>query len=392
MRPTIAGVLCVMAWLTAGLAVAAMDDVLDATCRITTADGGRGTGCVFEISGGRVHVLTAAHVVGRDAAVQCEFWREGHVSHPLRAAVVARVESVDAALLAIDQRAFAGVLPKAIPIAPRDCVLTPGAALTSAGCAAGSWSTAWKGHVLGYAGDDLRFVPAPANGRSGSAVLDAEGRMIVGLLRARTMDDGEGIASSVQSLYRAFGRPTRAEDVPPLVPVQCAGGVCSPWGARPQQPAQPASPWTSPLPSSSSVELGPTNERLDRIAELLRALHGEPAPATVDETARQAAEAAQQETSRLREAVGALVGDPTTLLQRAQARRDRVQQDLGDEASTLDVARAYAHDAAREKLSDGSAGLTIGKIITGALGLSGPLALGISGGLWLVARRLGRKL
>ncbi len=51
---------------------------------------------------------------------------------------------------------------------------------------------------------ELRFLPAPANGRSGSAVFDGEGRRIVALLTARTGDGAEGIATPVQAIYRAF--------------------------------------------------------------------------------------------------------------------------------------------------------------------------------------------
>jgi hypothetical protein len=212
-----------------GLSLGAMTDCIDATCRITAADGGVGSGCVFEISQGRVYVLTAAHVVGKDRAIRCEFWRQGHQSRPLTGQVIARSETADAAIIAVPEEVFGGVLPSVIPIAPRDYAVPAGATLTSVGCANGTWSTGWKGHALGYDGGDLRFLPVPANGRSGSAIFDGEGKMIVGVLRARTVNDTEGIATPVRSLYDAFSFSTsskRNDAAADAVQVQCPGGVC----------------------------------------------------------------------------------------------------------------------------------------------------------------------
>ena len=96
-----------------GAAEAALSDCIDATCRITAADGSRGTGCVFEISRDRVYVLTAAHVVGKNQLVHCEFWQKGHRSRPLQARVIARVENdrCDAAVVALASSQFGGRLP-----------------------------------------------------------------------------------------------------------------------------------------------------------------------------------------------------------------------------------------------------------------------------------------
>ena len=58
---------------------AAMIDCIDATCRVKTT--GRntnvGTGVVFEISNGKVHVLTNAHVA-KTSTMKLRFWRDGH--------------------------------------------------------------------------------------------------------------------------------------------------------------------------------------------------------------------------------------------------------------------------------------------------------------------------
>ncbi|MDD4888289.1 MAG: trypsin-like peptidase domain-containing protein [Phycisphaerae bacterium] len=260
-----------------------MSDCIDATCRITAPDGGRGTGCVFERSQGAVYVLTAAHVVGNARRVECEFWRQGHQSAPLPGVVVLRVanDQTDAAVIAVDQSHFGGALPPAIPLAPRDFVVGAGQTLTSVGCAGGAWSTGWKGHALGYDGGDLCFVPAPAMGRSGSALFDAEGERIVGVVRARTLNSRQGIASSVQSLYGQLCRAAAERQV------QCGPNGCGPngcpapqyrllpyrqeqddrWrqhleGARPGQQAPGTNPWPTlpvqPIPTPLPQAQGQT--------------------------------------------------------------------------------------------------------------------------------------
>jgi len=465
-------------WLVAVAAVAlltlwaarvshgAMADCIDATCRITAPDGGRGTGCVFEISQGRVYVLTAAHVVGRAGAVQCEFWRHGHQSEPLPGVVIARADDdqCDAAVVMLAESQFGGVLPTAVPLAPRDYVAGPGETITSVGCASGAWSTGWKGHVLGYQGSDLHFVPAPANGRSGSAVFDADGTKIIGLLRARTGDNAQGIATAVQNLYRAFDGKTgggrrdsasRSAALPgtsraEASPVQCPGGNCpapapyllpyryreqfrnqpqpGPPGSQVPQPSQPVWPTLPPLSPQTppALDLGPTQQKLDKliegqgkIAELLgemrkpaeaagrsSAAHAEAARPPADDAATKAAEAAkaeavaaknevkttQEQTGKLREVVDRLIGDHSTLMQRVETRLEKVKGELGAGASEIDIAKAYARDFAKEKLGDSGLGLTAGKVLGGALGLSGPLAFAIGAGLWLVSRRIGEKI
>lgn len=408
-------------------APAAVSDCVDATCRISTPDGSRGTGCVFEIGRGQVFVLTCAHVVGRSTAVQCEFWREGHQSQPLPGRVLARVEDdrCDAAVIAVDESQFGGLLPRVVPLAPRDYVPRPGDTITSVGCANGAWSTGWKGHVLGDRGGDLRFVPVPANGRSGSALFDAAGEKIVGVIRARTIDNSEGIAVSLEELYRALGNKTawlpNAGTQPPRqsvagesAPVQCPGGTCPaptpyllPYRYReqfrnqPQQaPQQQVWPTLPAQPAAPPVDLGSTNQRLDKlldsqgkIAELLGDLRQAGAQLVPPPAAGSSGAVAEQaQESKIRQIAEKVIGEPGTLLERIAARRAKVQAELGDGASEVDIAKAYARDFAKEKLSDGTLGLTAGKILGGALGFSGPLALALGGGLWLLSRRIGSKV
>ena len=116
-----------------GLCQAALSECIDATCRITTAEGSCGSGCVFEIGNGSVYVLTAGHVTGKAAAVQCEFWRQGHQSSPLPGRVIGSSTAADAAVIAVPVAALGGLLPAAVPLAPRAEAVGAGDTLLSVG-------------------------------------------------------------------------------------------------------------------------------------------------------------------------------------------------------------------------------------------------------------------
>jgi len=191
--------------LPCSVASAAMTDAIDATCRVAAPDGSVGSGCVFEISKGTVFVLTNRHVVGQAASVKCVFWQEGHQSAAIAGQVLVRSDQVDVAILTIPVAAFGGRGPRAIPLVDRGTQLGAGQVVTSVGCAEGRWSTGWKGRVLGYDGAHLCFTPTPADGRSGSALFDAAGEHIVGLIWGR-LEQGQGLGYAVpaENLYRAI--------------------------------------------------------------------------------------------------------------------------------------------------------------------------------------------
>ncbi|MEE8452460.1 MAG: trypsin-like peptidase domain-containing protein [Thermoguttaceae bacterium] len=444
---------------------AALSDCIDATCRITAPDGGRGTGCVFEISDGHVYVLTNAHVASAKT-LRLEFWRDGHQSQPLVGTTLLKSQQADAAVVVVDAASFDRMLPSVVPIAARNFMLRSGDTILSVGCAGGSWSTGFKGHSLKYNGGDLHFVPTPANGRSGSAIFDEAGEQIVGLLRARVEDGAasHGVATSVQSLYRAFasGQPTTI-DSPTSggSPTQCGPNGCpadnSQWrlspyrqgqdqidrrqderidGLYPTMPRQQYAPMTpvQPPPVQPPLDIRPIvsgldrlSEGQDRIAELLIEIRGTeptlprtqpiapivpviPPPVeqvpndeaararTVAETAARQTdeiqvelEETQQETSKLRAAVNALIGDRDSLRDRIDQRLEKVKAVVGEDASRREIAGAYVRDFAAERLSSG-AGWTLGKVAAGALGLSGPLAAGLAAAGWLASRRIGQRV
>lgn len=192
-----------------------------ATCRIWNSTGEQGSGCVFEITGKNVYVLTNAHVVDAGDTVQCEFWWGGHQSKKLSGRVSARANEdvCDAAIVIVDVASFGGRLPVAIPFAPRGTQLCQGQTISWMGCPGNEWATAVVGHAAGIFPSDSggRFVfrPAPRDGRSGSAVLNADGTAIVGLIHARTLDDQYGIAFSTEALYTAFSSQEKDAQCPP---------------------------------------------------------------------------------------------------------------------------------------------------------------------------------
>lgn len=425
---------------------------IEATCRVRTPDGSTGSGCVFERSQDRLWILTCQHVVEGYDRVHVEFWHRGHQSERLPGAVVMRSRAADAAIVSVDVRHFgAGPVPPAIPLADPADAPTVGTTVCSVGCAQGAWATAWKGHALGYLGRDLYCRPPPHNGRSGSAVFDAGGTRIVGIIQRRNDRMAAAAVLPVAVLHETFGGERQTQSS------QCGPLGCSPgnggWFGRPVEPGtpraapqreqlRPPSPFKT-LPQSDRtyerppLDLSQTNRRLDRIADLLREMKADrreddlqatpseirrrqpqqpldgaappPWQPAIDKADQALAVArrvedevglaweAKEETGRLagaleamHETVGALAGDIETLPERFNARLEKVKAEGAE--GTLHVARAYVHDYVREKLSDGTLGWTAGRIAGGALGLSAPLAVAIAAGAWIVSRRVGGRL
>jgi hypothetical protein len=197
-----------------------------ATARLRAADGGTGTGTAFERSQGHVFLLTCAHVA-TGQAIAVEWFYRGHQSAAFSGAVIYRDEASDVAVVSVPESALGGVLPPVIPLAEPGHAVRQGAPVYTVGSANGVWPTGFEGHALGYDQTDLRFLPPPQNGRSGSALVDSTG-VIVGVVRARSnKDGGDGIATPVQAVYRLWGTSKQRE---------IAAAVAVPW--RPATPVQ----------------------------------------------------------------------------------------------------------------------------------------------------------
>lgn len=277
-----------------------------------------------------------------------------------------------------------------------------------------------QGRVVGYsrtgqtAGwETLELTGRARQGDSGGPVFNAQGELVAILWGT----DGR----SVSGTY--CGRVDRF--------LQQTGRYLLPWNARndpanragnpPSRcPSGPSNPPSAPRPPEgiSPADLSRIEARLDRILDLLGQLRGgsaaqaapseqpgRPPDGSPGSATRPGAAGVQgppgrnaivpepresAEFSLLRQAVEQLVGQLSNLPERIQARIEKVQSAGAQTAP--ETIRAYVHDFLAEKLADGSLGWTMGKLLTAALGLSGPVGLGLTVGAWLIARRIGRKV
>jgi len=188
-------------------------DLYEAVCRISATIGretGTGTGTVFSKNGQVAHILTNAHVVDRAKVVSVEFWREGHPSPKVNGRVIWRQMAQHYRDMAIVEVGLDIVQPHVIPLADRGSDIASGGTIMSIGCAKGAWPTSWRGHNIRIQGPVYEFVPSPLGGRSGSAILDANGTNIVGLIAWNA--GSHGLAMTLEEIYRAFESkpPTRS--------------------------------------------------------------------------------------------------------------------------------------------------------------------------------------
>jgi len=306
-----------------------------ATARLTASDGGRGTGTAFERSQGHVFLVTCAHVASSQV-MAVEWFYRGHQSGAVQGAVVYHDADSDVAVVSVPEAALGGVAPPVVPLATPEHLVPSGATVHTVGSANGTWPTGVEGHARGYDQMGLTFLPPPANGRSGSAMIDDSGR-IVGVVRARSdANGGYGIATPVQAMYRLWGTSKQREvatavQVPwyPATPVQERfryqlplpgvqrrqyldglqdGAQCGPGGCPQPQQQQPqqqqggifgggglwptlpsagqAAP-AAPYPATPSMDLGPISESLGKLAGAVERL--EQRDADRDDAQRQAA-------------------------------------------------------------------------------------------------------
>lgn len=176
----------------------------DAVCKVHIDNGGTGSGCVFEHSQDTIFIITNAHVIeGHNGTAKCTFWKDGHESIPIDARVNAESKEIDTACLSIPAKSFGSCLPEVIPFARRGTKVPEYTTIESIGCANGSWATRWRGHITGYTEDGrYTFLPVPANGRSGSAII--HNNQIVGIIQARRNDNSAGIAIPIDLVYQTF--------------------------------------------------------------------------------------------------------------------------------------------------------------------------------------------
>lgn len=248
-------------------AVASLHECYDATCRVHVS-GHAGTGCIFAADDTHYYVLTNAHVTRQGDKPRLVFVMRG-AERSIDAETVwhsyAALEQGyhrDIAVVKIPRVAFGDYTPSVIPIAEETFALAENQEITSVGCPGGGWVTAWKGHATSLTTDAMNFVPPPMGGRSGSAIFDADGTKIVGLLAWG--GGGEGTAQTIGEIYRAMRgeapklyaeqpREIVAQLTAPLAPLadiaprQAPCPNCPPVGPSPiRPPARPQQPPRNP--------------------------------------------------------------------------------------------------------------------------------------------------
>lgn len=233
-----------------------LEQIAGATVRIFARDGSLGSGSVFAKDDKEVLILTNAHVAGGTRSqVKVEFWYQGRLSKKVPGVVVKSLLSNqsdhDYSVVAIKREDLGSYFDLLMPIELAAADFSPDfSKIYSAGCPQGTWQTHWIGHGTENLGEQaVKFVPMPANGRSGSAIYQVlEGGKIVqvGVITYRTRSpgkdgtsetDGEGIAQTIGHIrshmdgevsfteYRDLVDDSQYE----AVPVQeCPGGVCPP--------------------------------------------------------------------------------------------------------------------------------------------------------------------
>lgn len=245
--------------LAAGLALAGPQEFYGAACRVSTPHG-MGSGCCYSVDNRVVAVITCHHVVKGNRTAWVEFYRPSGRSAKILGQVIVSRPDVDAAVIVIPSHVFRGILPKALP--PAKKLPRVGAKIATVGCPNGQDIQGYTATVSRYEGQDMIFAPAPAMGRSGSAIADYDGNEIVAILyahqpsgrpvegRATTITAiASAVDNQIQRTALAFDEAVENQEV---VETQCAGGQCPGGQCAPQgnrifgqrpQAQQPSVPW-----------------------------------------------------------------------------------------------------------------------------------------------------
>ena len=161
-----------------------LNEVLEATCLVTSSDGSTGTGTCISHKNRQYQILTAAHVVSGNSAATVEFFRRGLKTDPIPATVswshmTGGDNPTDFAIISVDEKHFGKHPPRVIPLVPSSFKIKVKDYIISGGCAEGRWATGWEGIITaygeitfpnGYKTKGISFYPPPLKGQSGSGI------------------------------------------------------------------------------------------------------------------------------------------------------------------------------------------------------------------------------
>ena len=205
-----------------------LDQVINATCRVTVA-GRCGSGTIVgKDAGGAAIILTNAHVAGTRKGRVCNVERWDQLGNRYRgqASIIAagygRDAPVDFALLRVNGDFGRDVKP--VPIADR----LPKGRVTNHGSPRCEWPSMQTLKMVKGKGQILKWMPEAISGRSGSSLIDYNdsGPRVVGLLTWG--GQGLGLGQSAPFLLDAIrGRlPKNYEPLPPgVTEVSCQSGL-----------------------------------------------------------------------------------------------------------------------------------------------------------------------
>ncbi len=188
-----------------------LNQVLDATCRVSTGSA-LGSGMCVGQKDGAYYVLTNAHVVGSRTAANLTFFKNGATAEVVPGKVVWRQLSnrtnVDMAYIKIEPNTFRRITPGVIPVAPDGYEMPDTDYIMSAGCPRGLMPPiAFEGKVLSDLNAGVfKFSPQPDHGQSGSGIVaelrDKNGDIkpyVVGVVTWKTTLGGKRVGGAIST-------------------------------------------------------------------------------------------------------------------------------------------------------------------------------------------------
>jgi len=173
-----------------------LDRIHDATVRVSVA-GGVGTGMIYKEDDRYYYVVTNQHVVGNANSVGLEFTRNHYPSPRYQGTVTKRMKrsGVDVAEVRIAKVSLPeGINLPVIPLAdaddpPRELFLV------TSGCQAGERPSIQLTLTVKETNGLIYYIPTSRPGRSGSALVDRDGKKIYGLVAWMTGgNNSQGLA------------------------------------------------------------------------------------------------------------------------------------------------------------------------------------------------------
>jgi len=158
--------------------------VYEATVRVSVS-GGIGTGTVFHEDKDHYYILTNEHVVSGSNTAKIEFSKAHWPSNKITGKVIGRRHTngltIDVAIIRITKKSVNFVDLPVIPIG-RVAPTMDTRLLLTCGCQAGAKPSLQQCVIVERQNNLIKYRPTSLPGRSGSALTDTEGKVILGLV------------------------------------------------------------------------------------------------------------------------------------------------------------------------------------------------------------------